>query len=155
VCQALTHAADRNTYTASRNVVDANARSGWYVDLPADTRLNNGRIIGRPTLTPRGTLTFTANVPTNVPCDPGGSSWFFAIDGASGGAVSSVLGGDVFRDAGYFLGFALASRPVIVETPQGRRALIRMSDKGVQNPEIPETQAVNVQWRRVYWRAVR
>jgi type IV pilus assembly protein PilY1 len=125
------------------------------MDLAADSRMNNGRIFGKPTLTPGGTLALTVNVPTNVACDPGGSSWFVAVDASNGGAVANVLGGDTYNDAAVFLGFALASRPVIIEGASGRRALIRLSDRTVANPPIPETQANAVPWRRITWRAVR
>ena len=55
---------------------------------------------------------------------------------------------------GFFLGYALASRPVIVTTADGKRALIRMSDKTVQAPPVPEAASTAAQWRRIYWRQV-
>ncbi|HEX6364389.1 MAG TPA: hypothetical protein VFZ93_15640, partial [Albitalea sp.] len=137
-----------STYTATTHAVSLASRRGWYIDLP----MAHGRVTGKPALTAGGTLAFTVNVPTNVTCDPGGSSWFFALSGTSGGAVSRVVGGNTYYDAGSFLGFALASRPVIVQTAAGKRALIRMSDKTVENPEVKETAGVAAQWRRVDWR---
>lgn len=158
VCQELAYVAATNTYSASANAVDPATRRGWYLDLPVsvtppvDSRLTNGRMVSKPALTTGGTLTLTVNIPTNVKCEPGGRSWFLALNGATGGGVPVTVGGNTFYDAGYFLGFALGSRPVIVTTAKGKRALIRMSDKTVEAPKIPETASPT--WRRIYWRAV-
>lgn len=151
VCQTLTFVPANSTYTATTHPVDIATKRGWYVDLP----LTNGRVTGTPALTPLGTLAFTANVPTNMACDPGGSSSFFGISGSNGGAVVTVIGGNTFFEAGMFLGNALASRPVIVETAAGRRALVRMSDRTITNPEIPESSSLSAPWRRIYWRSLR
>ena len=116
--------------------------------------LTDGRVVSKPALTTGGTLTLTVNIPTNLSCDPGGSSWFLALGGANGGAVAQNVGGNTCFDSGFLLGCALASRPVIVQTANGRRALIRMSDRTVQAPFIPESASAAAQWRRIYWRAV-
>nr|WP_246265167.1 PilC/PilY family type IV pilus protein [Aromatoleum diolicum] len=124
---------------------------GWYFDIP----VANSRINTHPAITTAGVLIFTANVPTNALCDPGGSSWFIAVDGDTGGSVKKSTKGSETYESGWSLGSALASRPVIVETSSGKRALIRMSDKGVKNPAIPETAPPTpsaVKWRRIYWR---
>jgi type IV pilus assembly protein PilY1 len=154
VCQSLSYVSSTNTYQATTNAVDFNTRRGWYVDLPLDTRLTNGRVVSKPSLTTGGTLTLSVNVPTNVQCDPGGSSWFLALNSATGGAVAQTLGGSTYYDAGFYLGAALASRPVIVTTANGKRALVRMSDKTVVAPSVPETASLAAQWRRIYWRQV-
>jgi type IV pilus assembly protein PilY1 len=124
---------------------------GWYVDVPVPL----GRINTHPAITTSGVLVFTANIPSNAICDPGGSSWFFAVNGDNGGAVLRTTGGTETFESGWFLGYALGSRPVIIETSDRKRALIRMSDRDVENPVIPETApptASPVKWRRVYWR---
>lgn len=149
VCQTLTQAG--SIFTATTHPVDVTTKRGWYVDLP----VVNGRVTGMPALTPLGTLAFTANVPTNVACDPGGSSYFFGISGSNGGAVVTVIGGNTFFEAGMFLGNALASRPVIVETAAGRRALVRLSDRTITNPKINESASLSAPWRRIYWRSLR
>lgn len=159
VCQSLTLTTNTYngtpTYAATTHAVNPASRRGWYIDLPADANLSSGRIVSKPSLTPGGTLALTVNIPTNVQCDPGGRSWYLAIDFASGGAVVRNVGGNTYYDAGYFLGYALASRTVIVTTAKGKRALIRMSDKTVQAPDVPEPVAAGAQWRRVYWRPVK
>jgi len=111
------------------------------------------RINTHPAITTSGVLVFTANVPSNAICDPGGSSWFFAVNGDTGGAVKKTVGGTETYESGWFLRNALASRAVIIETSSGKRAFIRMSDKDDERPPIPETAAPSsVKWRRVYWR---
>lgn len=158
VCQELSYVAGTNTYRASTNAVDPATRRGWYLDLPVgvtppvDSRLINGRMVSKPAITTGGTLTLTVNIPTNVKCEPGGRSWFLALNGATGGGVPIKVGENTYYDAGYFLGFALASRPVIVTTAKGKRALIRMSDKSTEAKKVPETALPT--WRRIYWRAV-
>ncbi len=159
VCQALSYVAATNTYQATTNAVDFTTKRGWYLDLPtssvpANNNMINGRMISKPALTTSGVLTLTVNIPTNVQCDPGGRSWFLALNSATGGAVPRDVGGNTYFDAGYFLGYALASRPVIVITAEGKRALIRMSDKTVQAPTVPEPASTAAQWRRIYWRPV-
>ena len=154
VCQTLNYNAISNTYRATTHAVNPATKRGWYIDLPADANLTYGRVVSKPALTAGGTLTLSVNIPTNVSCDPGGSSWFLALGGANGGAVAQNAGGNTYFDSGYYLGYALASRPVIVQTANGRRALIRMSDRTVQAPFIPEPASTTAQWRRIYWRAV-
>lgn len=155
VCQTLTYASATNTYSATAHPVDPATKRGWYVDLPLDAQLTNGRVVSKPALTTGGTLTLTVNIPTNVQCDPGGRSWFLALNGATGGAVPRNVGGNTYFDTvGFFLGYALASRPVIVTTAEGKRALIRMSDKTVKAPPVPEAASTSAQWRRIYWRQV-
>ncbi len=155
VCQTLTYVSATNTYSATAHAVDTTSRRGWYIDLPVDAQLTNGRVVSKPALTTGGTLTLTVNIPTNVQCDPGGRSWFLALNGATGGAVPRNVGGNTYFDSvGFFLGYALASRPVIVTTADGKRALIRMSDKSVKAPPVPEAASTAAQWRRIYWRQV-
>ncbi|MDP2005437.1 MAG: PilC/PilY family type IV pilus protein [Rubrivivax sp.] len=155
VCQSLTYVSSTNTYQATAHPVDTASKRGWYVDLPTDTNMGNGRVVSKPSLTTGGTLALTVNIPTNVLCDPGGKSWFLALNTLTGGAVPRNVGGNTYYDAvGFFLGYALASRPVIVTTAQGKRALIRMSDKTVQAPPVPEAASTAAQWRRIYWRQV-
>lgn len=154
ICQSFSYVSASNSYRATTHTVNTASKRGWYVDLPADTRLTNGRVISKPALTTSGTLAFTANVPTNVKCDPGGSSWYFAINSATGGAVPINAGGNTYYDAGQFLAYALASRPVLVQTADGIRALIRLSDKTVQAPKVPEPATSAAPWRRIYFRPV-
>jgi type IV pilus assembly protein PilY1 len=155
VCQALVYNSTTNTYQATTNALDLALRRGWYIDLPVDSGLSNSRIVSKASLTSGGTLALTANIPTNVQCDPGGRSWFIAINSATGGAVAQTLGGSTYFDSATFLGYALASRTVIVTTADGKRALVRMSDKTVVAPVVHETPTAAANWRRIYWREVK
>jgi hypothetical protein len=53
----------------------------------------------------------------------------------------------------------LASRPIIVQTSAGKRALIRMSDKTIANPFVPESgcgaMSCTAPWKRIYWRQLK
>lgn len=144
VCQRVV-SSSTSTFSLSTNTLQT-VNKGWYFDIP----IANGRINTHPAVTTTGVLVFTVNVPTTAICEPGGSSWFFAIDADTGGAVRQSTTGTGSFESGWYLGDALGSRPVIVETSSGRRALIRMSDRTVKNPKIPEISTSK--WRRVYWR---
>jgi type IV pilus assembly protein PilY1 len=157
VCQSMSLATgSTTTYRATAHAVSLTTKKGWYIDLlPSYARVNT-----MAALTTTGTLVFTANVPNNVLCDPGGSSYFFALNSSTGGGVPTTYGGTTYYDIGNFLAHALASRPVIVQTAAGKRALIRMSDKSIQNPVVPEmppctTCGTTVPWKRIYWRPLK
>lgn len=152
VCQSTTLVSGPPiSYRASTNAVDVSTKRGWYLDLP----ITNARINTNSALTTTGTLAFSVNVPTNVICDPGGSSYFFGLNASTGGAVARVAGGNTYHDAGVFLAYALASRPVIVQTAEGKRALIRLSDKTIGNPLVPESVGMTAPWKRIYWRSLK
>jgi type IV pilus assembly protein PilY1 len=103
-----------------------------------------------PAPMPFGTLAVTINVPTNVKCDPGGSSWLVTVNAANGGAIAKQLGSDADHWSSIsFLGYALASRPEIVTTADGKRDVIRMSDQTFRSPNIPEPPVPATKWRRV------
>ncbi len=136
-----------STYTNTAYQLPSGVR-GWYFDIP----IANGRVVTHPQLTPGGTLAFTINVPTNVKCDPGGSSWLATINASTGGAIAQTYGGTTYWPSISFLAYALASRPEIVTTIQGRRGVIRLADQSVMSPPIPEPPSPTTTWRRVYWR---
>jgi type IV pilus assembly protein PilY1 len=153
VCQSLSYGT--STYLATAHAVDPDTKRGWYLDLPTDTRLNHGRIYGKPALTRAGTLALTVNIPTNTLCEPGGRSWFFGLWGGNGGAVPRLVGGTQYFDAGMFLGHALASRVVVITTSSGTKGQIRLSDKTIKTVDVNEPETSTVNWRRIYWRSVR
>ena len=55
-----------------------------------------------------GSLVMVVNKPTNVACDPGGSSYFFQLAAATGGGIQKVVGGADYYDAGFALASALS-----------------------------------------------
>ena len=151
VCQSATQGAG-GVFTATHNDVDLSVKRGFYMDIP----ITNGRVNTQAALTVRGTLVFVVNKPTNVVCNPGGSSYFFQLSAATGGAVLRTFGGNTYFDAGYTLADALSSRPVLITTGTGTRAVFRLSDKTTQSREINETQGgpTPVSFKRVYKRAL-
>lgn len=149
LCQRVTGSTS-TSFTLSANVMETTHR-GWYFDLP----VRDGRVNTHPAITSTGVLVFTVNVPSSIICEPGGLSWFFAVDAESGGAIKKSMTGSATYESGWFIGNALGSRPVIVETSGGMRALIRMSDRSVKNPIIPPKPGATSglgRWKRVYWR---
>jgi type IV pilus assembly protein PilY1 len=148
VCQSMSLDADTGRYVATAHAVPLAAKRGWYVDLP----VTHGRVTGKPGLTTGGTLAFVANIPSSVRCDPGGSSWFFQVSASGGGGISKVVGGAEVYDSGFFLGDALGSRPTLIQTAGGKRALIRMSNVETNSKGIDETANLAAAWKRVYWR---
>ena len=144
--QAQTLTLDGNTRTATANTFDLtgeNPKRGWYVDLPA----SGERINTDPQLA-LGTLVFTSNIPSGVPCVPGGSSFFNLLDYRTGGALT-------YGNLGWSsvsLGDGLASRPVLIRLPSGKvSALIRKSDGTTIAKEVP-TAPVAPAVRRISWR---
>jgi type IV pilus assembly protein PilY1 len=160
VCQTLSYVAATNTYRATTNAVDFATKRGWYLDLPTDTtpvgaNMINGRIISRPALTTGGTLALTVNIPTSEQCDPGGRSWLLALSSITGGAVPRVVGGNTYFDSGFFLGNALASRVVVILTSTGKKGVMRMSNKDDKVEDLPESESLAANWRRIYFRPVK
>jgi len=123
VCQNPGTAQNNNTeYTNTTYGLSA-TQTGWYFDLP----IANARVVTHPQLSSGGALVITVNVPTNTTCDPGGSSWFVNVDAANGGAIPTTYNGNTYWPSFSFQGYALSSRAVIVETADGKRAVIRPS----------------------------
>jgi type IV pilus assembly protein PilY1 len=135
-------------YTATTNAVNLATKRGFYLDLP----IANGRVNTQAALTVRGTLVFVVNKPSNIVCNPGGSSFFFQLDGTTGGAVVKVLGGNTYFDAGMALADALSSRPVLITTASGTRAIFRLSDKRTESMEVKEPKNLSSSFKRVYKR---
>jgi type IV pilus assembly protein PilY1 len=150
VCQAATQASAGSPFTATHNAVDLSTRRGFYLDVP----ITAGRVNTQAALTVRGTLVFVVNQPSNVVCNPGGTSYFFQLSANTGGAVVKVTGGTEYFDGGYFLSSALSSRPVLITTGTGTRAIFRESDKTTQSREINETANTAALFRRIYKRAL-
>ncbi|WP_168798740.1 PilC/PilY family type IV pilus protein [Herbaspirillum sp. ST 5-3] len=149
VCQSQGSATDGN-YTGTHYTVSA-SQSGWYFDFP----IANSRSVTHPQLTSGGALVLTLNTPTNQVCDPGGSSSFVNVDASNGGAVATTSAATNYYPSISFIGFALASRPVVVKTANEKRGVIRLSDQTFTSPiihEPPVTSPAPATWRRIYWR---
>lgn len=146
-CQSATQGGD-GAYTVSHNAVDLSVRRGFYLDIP----IAGGRVNTQPALTVGGTLVVVVNQPSNVVCNPGGSSYLFQLSAATGGAVLKAWGGSDYYPAVFTIANALSSRPVIVITSSGPRGILRLSDKTTQSREINETAGSSPAFRRIYVR---
>jgi type IV pilus assembly protein PilY1 len=120
--------------TISSNPVDWGTQNGWYFDF-----LTPGERAATDSSLGLGTLVFTTITPHAYSADPcntsGGSisSFSYAVNYLTGGAVPGSNG-----VAGASLGSGAATRPVLVELPDGTvLELIRMSG-GVDN-SVPPT----------------
>jgi type IV pilus assembly protein PilY1 len=160
-CQSMTYVSANNTYDASYNTVDLSVKRGWYVDWPQDTRLSNARVTGKPGLSAGGTLVVTVNVPAEQRCQPGGTSWLFALFGQTGGAVPETASGNTYyRDSGQYLGAALASEVVVLRSRDGAgndnvtvQGQLSNSETFARN--VPERRTGPAAPRLIYWRSVR
>jgi type IV pilus assembly protein PilY1 len=150
VCQAATQASASSPYSATHHAVNLSVKRGFYMDVP----ITGGRVNNQAALTSKGTLVFVVNKPSNVVCNPGGSSYYFQLSAGTGGAVAKSSGGDVYFDVGFALADALSSRAVLVRTSTGPRAVFRLSDKTTQSREIDEEVSLAGLFKRVYKRAL-
>jgi type IV pilus assembly protein PilY1 len=148
VCQTASQASAGGPYTVTHNALDTSVKRGFYVDIP----ITGGRVNTQAALTSRGTLVVVVNKPSNVVCNPGGSSYFFQLSGSTGGAVQKSFGSTDYFDAGFTLADALSSRPLTVVTSDGPRAIFRLSDKTTQSRQINETAGSAPSFRRIYMR---
>lgn len=137
---AQTYTTSGSNRTMTTNAVSLTTKNGWYVDF------TNGERLATDSAIASGTLVFTSAIPSTTPCIPGGSSWLYAIDYATGGRVE----GSTY--SGSFLGNALASRPVLIQLPNGKvMALTRLSDTSTVINEVPVPSPTAAQ-KRVSWR---
>lgn len=150
VCQAATPPSADSAATATHNPVDLSSRRGHYMDIP----IAAGRVNTPGALTQKGTLVIVVNKPSNLVCNPGGTSYFFQLSATTGGAVVKVTGGTEYYDAGFALSPALSSRPVLITTSTGTRAIFRLSDKTTESNRIDETQNTAASFRRIYKRSL-
>jgi type IV pilus assembly protein PilY1 len=148
VCQSVTGSG--GSYTVSHNPVDPSSRRGFYLDIP----LSGGRVNTQAALTAGGTLVVVVNQPSDAICNPGGTSTLFQLSGATGGAIPKSHGGTLYFDSVFPIADALSSRPVLVTTSSGTRAIVRLSDKTTQSRQIDETAGMAPAFRRVYMRAL-
>ena len=147
LCQKATQNPD-GSYTVSHNAMDISSRRGFYLDIP----IGGGRVNTQPAVTAGGTLVVVVNQPSNVVCNPGGSSYLFQLSATTGGAIVKNYGGSEYYPSIFSIGDALSSRPVIVTTNSRPRGLLRLSDKTTQSREIFETAGSAPTFRRIYMR---
>ncbi len=128
----------------------AASAKGWYVDLNLTT---GERVVTDPAVA-INTLVFTTNIPSSAdPCKPGGSSWFYSLDFATGKQVTDPSGTPA--SGATYLGSTLASRPILVKLPNGSIvALVRKSDASTTTQSVVSGVSSGVA-KRVSWREIR
>lgn len=137
--------------TASNNAVSytgVSAKKGWYVDLPDPSTAPSERVNTHPALV-GGAIIFTSNIPSPDPCIPGGSSWLTVLDYKTGGALAA--GTNTYSSVS--LGNVLASRPIVIKTSTGIKALVRTSEGKTitEGTGIPTPTPVG---KRAAWREI-
>ncbi|MDH2919234.1 MAG: PilC/PilY family type IV pilus protein [Sideroxydans sp.] len=121
---------------------------GWYVDLSVTGGTIGERIITAPAIS-NTTIVFSTNVPSSAdPCSPGGSSWLYSLNYATGAMVAGSTW------AAQSLGNTLASRPILVQLPDGTvKGLVRQSNASTASTTIP-TSTIPAVGKRVSWREI-
>ncbi len=156
----------QNILTNSNTAVDWSTKSGWYLDLP-----NSGERLFTDPVVSLGTLTFTTNIPTlGDPCSGGGISWLYELNWRTGGSVISAertSTGQIISAT--YLANEFATRPVMVQLPNGKMISIIQLNKGdtvnAAGTEVTSgtssgtlsmqsTVPDRVQGRRAGWRAI-
>ncbi|WP_329956688.1 pilus assembly protein [Collimonas humicola] len=130
--------------TVTKSAADA-TKQGWYVDLP-----NSGE---RSTTDPAlvlGAISFTTNIPSTDACAPGGSSWLYLLDAASGGYVANSTA----SWSGTFLGSVLSSRPVLVKLANGKIVAETKGSDGSSTSTVLPLPPSNQVGQRNAWREV-
>jgi type IV pilus assembly protein PilY1 len=131
------------TRSISGNAVDWSSKFGWYVDLP-----DTGE---RVTLDPQlyfGTLVFATTVPSISACQPGGYSWLYQLNFATGGNVkTNTPGGLKFTSpvVGVTVSKLPSGTPIIHPvTADGKKP------NAIELQITPDASGVGV--KRVLWR---
>lgn len=131
--------------TVSNNAVDYTSKKGWYIDLPT----SGERVSTDPGLA-LSTLVFTSNIPSATVCVPGGSSWEYFINVKTGGLADN----STVAWSGKSLGNVLASRPVLIQLPNGKVvSLVRTSDAQTIATEVPVSPSA-ISGKRISWREI-
>ena len=134
-----------------------------YLDFPT----TGERAFTDPSLVLR-TITFTTNIPTVAdPCSGGGVSWLYELDWKTGGSslgADKTSTGDLI--SAKFLANEFATRPVVVQLPNGKIVSITQLNVGdalcadgvsiCGNSQVVDevNEPDEVQGRRAGWREI-
>lgn len=144
--QIVSASSTSRTISSSVTAATLPPAKGWYVDFSLTA---GERVVTDPAIA-INSLVLTTNIPSSAdPCKPGGSSWFYSVDYATGAMVTNTT------TAGTSLGNTLASRPILVKLPNGSIvALVRKSDASTATQSVVTGMSSGVP-RRVSWREIR
>ena len=120
-------------------------KNGWYVSIPLGERV---------TIEPRlqlGTVSFVANNPVDDYCALGGSSWLYALDYKTGGAITT--------QADNVVGISVDTKTIgtgltIVRLPNGLLIAIVNTPDGTRTIQLPIDAAGAGSVRRVGYREI-
>ena len=103
---------------------------GWYIDLVSPNGYQGERQVSSSALR-NGRILFTTLIPSNDPCDPGGTGWLMALDALSGGRATETVfdlsGDDEFND----------EDTVQITLPNGNNVFVPVSGKQSQVGIVP------------------
>ena len=90
-----TFSATSRTVACTGTTAQCGSTDGWVVDLLWDdgdpaTPFPNGERVNVQMVLARGTLIFASNIPSDIPCDTGGSSWLNFLSFSTGLPVSTA-----------------------------------------------------------------
>lgn len=140
VQQTVTKSGDTASITSS--AVNFTTSAGWFFDLP-DT---GERADTQPVLS-SGVVIINTNIPNKIDaCNPGGTSWQYWVDYATGGRVQGAT------SAGLRRGTIISTRPVVIEA-KGIKVITRGGDATTTTTSLP-TRPTGTTGRRVSWREV-
>lgn len=74
----------------SSNTVNYATKKGWYLDLAYSGTATAERVVSYALLR-HGRVIFTTLIPSQNPCDSGGSSWLMELDAVSGGRLAYTV----------------------------------------------------------------
>lgn len=111
--------------------VDLSQFRGWYFDLPG-----TGERASTNSSIAFGAVIFTTNLPSAKACES--QSFLYAVGQDSGGQFANNYFTTGAAWAGKSLGANMASRPIVVVTPDGRlRSLTHKSDNTIAGTPLP------------------
>ena len=128
---------------------------GWYLNLPTSKE----RATGIPKLI-RRLIFFNTFIPSDLPCDSGGTGWLIALDWRTGGLPkfevfdtdgSGTIDGDDTRVGGYQVGGALGGTTLI---PGGGAIGIGVSSLTSGSLALNLINFGSSTWERLNWREI-
>lgn len=78
---------ETSTQRATSNNLLANNHRGWYLDLTVNNVAAGERVVSNMVYR-SGKIIFATNIPTDDPCDFGGSSWLMELDALNGSRLN-------------------------------------------------------------------
>jgi type IV pilus assembly protein PilY1 len=148
VKQTMTQSGDGKTRTVSQETVDWLFKSGWYIDLIADSSAAGERVT-IDLEQQLGVLQVVTNLPASGACNIGGASWIYNFDYRNGRHLPLATGQVIGRK---FSDGALIAGARTVKW-QGRMLTILTKDDGsvlTDTAQMPADSAPAV--KRVSWR---